>query len=262
MSSQYKFEKIVFSLPMHDSVNSYYEFFDDLDDSSNDYNRLLTTFEKGAFIISGCRSRFNAEDVEGIKKQLDYMGVSYTQEELNKLQETNCDLNSGVYKHLIQRYNSKATYDLEKDLKNMGYGFRASYGGYQEDISSTPSKEFSFIVPYIDSKTVQEFQNDLAKLITKYIQDSGLIIHPNLNEGKPYYMKADKSIDFGFGQKKPSFKKEEDQYFTETKKTNSKPFVFKDANDLAKEYSKTSMKIKNQFSLLRITYGKKGWSRD
>lgn len=263
----YNFEKRVFTLPYYDSVDSLYEFYDksDVEDSSNDYNRILNAIDKGAFIISGCRSGFQENTVEGIKAQLDYMGVKYTEEELNKLDKVNCDRNSGIYRHLLERYNSKATYELEKDLRSMGYGFRASYGGYQEDISTTPSKENSFFVPYIEKKSVQEFENDLAKLIAKYIQDSGLIVHPDLNNGKPYYMKADKSVDFGFGKKYPEFKKPDDQYFTETKKSNSKPFTFKDSEltveQIAKDLSNTKLLITKANSRLRKYYDKDGWTK-
>lgn len=263
----YNFEKRVYTLPYYDSVDTLYEFYDKsgVEDSSNDYNRILTAIDKGAFIISGCRSAFQVNTVEGIKAQLDYMGVKYSEDELNKLDKVNCDKNSGIYRHLLERYNSKATYELEKDLRSMGYGFRASYGGYQENISTEPSKEHSFFVPCIESKTVKEFENDLAKLVTKYIQDSGLIVHPELNNGKPYYMKADKTIDFGFGQKYPKFKTPEDQYFTETKKTNSKPFTFKDSEltteQIARDLSNTKLLITKANSRLRPLYDKDGWSK-
>lgn len=259
--------KKVYDLFYYDSVNTWYEFYDkaNVTDSSNDYNRILTAIEKGAFIISACRSGFNGNTVIDIKKQLDRVGVDYTQEELDSLEKENCNSSSGIYKHLLSRYNSKATYELENDLRKMGYGFRASYGGYQETISSKPSKEMSFFVPYIESKTVEQFVEDLTFLLNKYIQDSGLIVHPNLNEGKPYYMKPDQSIDISFNKKKPEFKQPEDQYFTETKKTNSKPFVFKDSNltveQIAKDLSNSKMLITRQNSRLIKLYDKDGWSK-
>lgn len=263
----YSFRKLVYSLKDYDS-HSDYEFYDNsnVEDSSNDYNRILKAIDNGAFIISACRSAFEEDKINAIKNQLDHFNVPYTQEELNKLEETNCDRNSGIYKHLLARYNSKNTKDLENDLRAMGYGFRASYGGYQETINSFVSKEQSFFVPYIESKSVEEFENDLAKLIDKYIQDSGLIVHPKLNTGKPYYMKSNKSIDFAFGKKYPEFTKPEDEYFTETKKSNSKPFTFKDSvltkEEIARELANTKMLITRPSSHLRSIYNNGGWSKN
>ena len=238
MSNKYQFNKVLYKL-------NDYEFYDDTEDSSNDYSRLLETFKKGAFIISACRSKFEKDTIENIKSQLDNYKVPYTQEELNSLERSNCDSTSGIYKHLIDRYNATTTKSLENDLRNMGYGFRASYGGYQENINSVPTREMSFIVPYISSKTEEQFKNDLVYLVDKYIQDSGLIVLPNLNDGKPFYITNKSEKAFEFQQKLPSFKKPEDQYFTETKKTNSKAFIFKDSKlsieDLAKEFSRAKL---------------------
>lgn len=239
-----------------------YTFY--LDDSRNDFSRLLTTFkETGAFIISGCRSKFEGDTVEEIERQLKDYGVKYSKEEIESLKEANCDQASGIYNHLLDRYNATTTKRLEKELNSLGLGYRASYGGYKEK-GQEFSNEFSFVVPYMDKYTPEEFLNIAVKLTGEYLQDSVFFTHPLYNNGTPAWVTKEGDIDATF-EKDPKITGDE-EYYTKTRKTHSPAltFVMKDAksdilDEIVSKLSQYQMRVLRPSDSLRLTYDSYGW---
>ena len=190
-------------------------------DSGNDMSRILTNLKNGACIIGAMRSE--------------------------------CD----------DKENLKRTELLELDLKNLGLGYRPSIGGFVEN-KDTPDEveveELSFIVPYNNKFTQQEFLNMMLRLCNKYSQESILISLPEFNDGKACYVKGDGEIDFSFNKiglpKNPT-------YYTKPIKHNTPKFEFSDSTyniyelpelnlkEVAQYYSKCHIRLNPNTSEVR-----------
>lgn len=74
--------------------------------------------------------------------------------------------------------NIQRTKQLEKDLYDYKLGYSQTIGRYVYE-NGEVSDEYSFIVPYYDEYSVEEFKSIAQKLAKKYEQESYLIKIPN-----------------------------------------------------------------------------------
>lgn len=234
-----------------------YNFYD----SSNDYSRLLKTFQNGAFIISAFRQAFGRngepETFNLIKNQLDEFGIVYTDSDINDY------MNNTNSARFMNYYNKCATNNLENELRSLGFGFRVSLGGYQEKGQTQGSEEISFIVPYQKEKmTEEEFTKIAVKLCNKYYQDSVLVILSWMENAVWLNNNSDIVAIFN---KKPRISGETD-FYTETKKTNSPRFSFDgeefyDSKMLADKASKNHLGVYSAYSTrMRNRFTTDGWN--
>ena len=235
-------------------------------DSSNDYNRVLETLNKGCMIISACRSRFGrSTDVEfnltkdDIKKQLDSVGASYTDNQIDEYMEDIRKYPQDEHPtlELNKVYNFYATQKLKEDVNKLNFGYRPVWGLYQETGVISGDKETSFLIPYIPEKIGEEdFAKLAVELCDKYYQDAVLLTLPWME--RAVFITKDYDIDAILKQK-PRIANEEDMYLSQTKRTNSKPFTF-EFDDMAKIISDSIIKIKSQFEKDAYKFDK-GWRR-
>ncbi len=231
-------------------------------DSSNDYNRVLETLNKGCIIVSACRSRFgrggdeSSVSKEEIKKQLDEFNCRYTDEDIDNYIKARDNGEVGTLP-LNRVYSSCATRKLKEELDKLNFGYRPVWGLYQETGVISGDKETSFLIPFIPEKISEEDFTKLAvELCDKYYQDAVLLTLPWMEN--TVYVTKDYDIDMILKQK-PRIANEEDMYLSQTKRTNSKPFTF-DFEDTAKIISDTIIKVKSQFSEDAYKFNK-GWRR-
>lgn len=230
-----------------------YHFVDSatINDNSSDMNRLLKTFEKGFMIISACRSTFDIDKSlpnyeELVKQELDKYNIDY-----NKYLEKYTF--EEIEPTLLKQWNLAKTKQLENDLSRYGFGFRASMGGFIES-GKEQADEMSFVVPYeYEDYDEMEFVNIALELCRKYNQDSVLVMIPSLDQ--PFWLNQNADIDAIF-KKKPKLNTNND-YYTKTIKTNSKPFTF----EMIDSIKKRTMVVNSTDHNLRKTYDRYGWKK-
>lgn len=222
-----------------------------LNDSSSDMSRLLNTFEKGFMIISACRSSFDIDKSlpnyeELVKQELDKYNIDY-----NKYLEKYSF--EEIKPTLLREWNLAKTKQLENDLASYGFGFRASMGGFIEN-GKEQADEMPFVVPYeYEDYDELEFVNIALKLCKKYNQDSVLVMIPSLEQ--PFWLNQNADIDAIF-KKKPKLNTNND-YYTKTNKTNSKPFTF----EMIDSVKKRVMLVNSNDHKLRKVYDRYGWRK-
>lgn len=136
----------------------------------------------------------------------------------------NPDENQYEYDKLAQ-INAKRVKSLINDIKQSGFSYTPTYGGFIENLGTDQEKnvyERSFIVYNKDKRGNNRDFADLydfaINMCRKYIQDSVLVQAPGET---PKYVKQDGSIDFEFSGGKV-FNDISQEYFTDLHKNTHK----------------------------------------
>lgn len=91
---------------------------------------------------------------------------------------------------------------LEKELRQKGFGYRPSVGGYVQQQGSPDElavEELSFIVPYRpEQMSEKEFFDTMVDLCKEWEQESVLICLPSFNDGKACYINSNGEVDMSF----------------------------------------------------------------
>ena len=169
----------------------------------------------------------------------DYIFVADSSNPLSRIlqyvDEMGCMIISAERGERSDEENARKTKQLENDIRQLGLGYKPSYGGYVENKNSPDERditgEVSFIVAKPKDMLDEDFMDIAIELGNRYNQESVLVALPTMNQGKPSYIKTSGNdignVDMQFDKFRQSIKSgpDKDDYFTKTKR-NGKQFSF------------------------------------
>lgn len=149
-------------------------------------------------------------------------------------------------KQAQEQRNTQNENEIRKDIRNAGFGFIPTYGGFRELIvdpdtgkeayMDNPNPEMSFIVPAKkaasteDRKDYEELKNLGVQLAKKYNQDSFLYKPPTNIDKKAYFITKTGDIDMEFENVKPNDLTQ--IYFTQLRKGKKDRFSLTEGKDI------------------------------
>lgn len=187
-------------------------------------NRIMSHGKHGFIVISSQRSSLETWDKNP--------SLSLTSEFENWAAETNSELNEENVIKFLELRNEKAESELNKEIKLSDYAYSPVNGGYHyKDApdNTDDSYELSYIV-YNHKRNDKEDYEDfeiLFQLALKWCKDfqqeSVYVQFPN---EAPHYYNAQGEICDSHSSKNFKFNRDNEEYFTTTKRKSNKPQKF------------------------------------